>query len=232
MAGIQLTPEGWSGSSSGVWNSLANVVVDRKRGIEVVGSKLINALGGNDVITGEQESGPGIFVPNKPRRGNLQLGDGDDSLTGISKDGVGIDNRGFIFTGPGNDTIIGSGGNRGIRNRGYIFTQEGNDTLDVREGGIRGRGFIDLGSGRDTFIGFGNHVVYGGAGRDRLLLPSGSYELSKRSKNRYRLDKGDDRLEIFDFEVIGGINSKRSQRIEIDQGGTLVVKDDGSITLT
>lgn len=232
MAGIQLTPDGWSGSTSGVWNRRANVVIDRKGGIEVVGRKLINALGGNDVIDGQQQSDPGVFVPRQPRRSNLQLGDGDDSLTGTSEQGVGIDNRGFIFTGPGNDTITGSGGRSGIRNRGYIFTQGGNDTMDVRDGRIRGGGFVDLGAGRDTFIGFGNHVVYGGGGRDKLLLPSGSYELSRRNKNRYRLDRGDERLEIFDFEVIGGINSKPSQRIAIDQGGTLVVKDDGNIILT
>ena len=232
MAGIQLTPEGWSGSSSGVWNRRSNVVIDRKGGIEVVGKKLINALGGNDVITGEQENAPGVVVPNNPRRGNLQLGDGDDSLTGISQKDNGIDNRGFIFMGAGNDTIIGSGGKNGIRNRGYIFTQGGNDTVDVREGGIRGRGFIDLGSDRDTFIGFGEHVVYGGGGRDTLLLPTGSYELSRRNRNRYVLEKGKQRLEIFDFEVVGAVNSRNSQRIDINESGTLVVKADGSINLT
>jgi hypothetical protein len=232
MAATKLTPEGWSGASQGVWNRRANVVVDRKRGIEVVGSELINARRGDDVITGEQEKGPGVFVPNDPRRANLQLGKGNDTLTGISKRGNGIDNRGFIFMGPGNDTIIGSGGNTGIRNSGYIFTQGGNDVVDVREGGIRGGGFVDLGAGRDTFIGFGNHTVYGGGGRDTLLLPKGTYELSRRSKTRYRIEKGDDELQIFDFEVIGAVNSSKKQRIEIDNSGTLIVKDDGSISLS
>jgi hypothetical protein len=232
MAGIQLTPEGWSGSARGVWTRQANVVTDRKRGIEVVGSKLIDARAGNDVISGEQESGPGFFVPRSPRRGNFQLGDGNDSLTGASDKGFGIDNRGFIFMGPGDDIITGSGGAGAIRNRGYIFTQGGSDLVDVRKGGIRGGGFIDLGSGNDTFIGYGNHVLYGGGGRDKLLLPPGTYDLFKRNKNRYRLDQGDNRLEIFDFEVLGGVNSKRSQRIEIDQGGTLVVKTDGTVNLT
>jgi hypothetical protein len=232
MAATQLTPEGWSGASRGVWNSRANVVIDRKRGIEVVGSKLINALGGNDVITGEQVDGPGLFVPSDPRRGNLQLGKGDDTITGISQRGNGIENRGFIFMGPGNDRITGSGGNRGIRNRGFIFTQGGNDVVDVREGGIAGRGFVDLGAGKNTFIGFGNHIVYGGGGRDTLLLPKGTYELSRRSRTRYRVEKGDEALELFDFDVIGAVNSRKSQRIEIDKGGTLVVGDDGNISLT
>ncbi len=160
------------------------------------------------------------------------MGGGNDTLTGISKSDIGILNRGFIFMGSGDDTIIGSGGKLGIRNRGFIFTQGGDDVMDVSRGGIRGRGFVDLGGGDDTFIGFGNHEVYGGAGKDTLLPPKGSYELSKRNSRRYRIERGDDRLEIIDFEVIGGIDGKKSERLEIDQGGTLVVKNNGSITLT
>jgi hypothetical protein len=232
MAGTKLTPEGWSGASKGVWSRRANLVIDRKGGITVVGSELINALAGNDVITGEQVQGPGVLVPRKPRRGNLQLGGGDDTLSGTSKSGIGIDNGGFIFTGDGADTIIGSGGDVGIRNRGFIFTQNGDDVVDVRNGGIRGRGFVDLGAGKDTFIGYGNHTVYGGPGRDTLLLPKGTYELSRRNRNRYRIEQGSNQLEIFDFEVIGAINSSKDQRLELDKGGTLVVKDNGSIVLS
>lgn len=232
MAATQLTPNGWSGATSGVWNSQANVVIDRKRGIEVVGSKLINALAGNDVITGEQVDGPGLFVPNNPRRGNLQLGKGDDTITAISQRENGIENRGFIYMGAGNDRITGSGGNLAFRNRGFIFTQGGDDVVDARDGGIAGRGFVDLGSGKNRFIGFGNHTLYGGGGSDTLLLPKGTYELSRRSRTRYRIEKGDKELDIFDFDVIGAINSDRSQRIEIDKGGTLVVRDNGSISLS
>lgn len=54
--------------------------------------------------------------------------------------------------------------------------------VDVSRGGIRGRGFVDLGGGNDTFIGFGNHEVYGDAGKDTLLLPKGSYELSSATR--------------------------------------------------
>jgi hypothetical protein len=74
--------------------------------------------------------------------------------------------------------------------------------------------------------------VYGGGGRDTLLLPKGTYELSRRNSKRYLLEQGSDQLEIFDFEVIGAINSSTSQRLDIDKGGTLVVKDNGSISLT
>jgi hypothetical protein len=232
MAGTKLTPEGWSGASKGVWSKQANRVIDRKGGITVVGADLIDALAGNDVVTGEQENGPGVVVPRKPRRGNLQLGGDADALTGTSIRGIGIDNGGFIFMGDGADTIVGSGADRAIRNRGFIFTQNGDDLVDVRQGGIRGKGFVDLGAGKDTFIGFGNHTVYGGGGRDTLLLPKGTYDFSRRNRNRYRLEKGGKELEIFDFEVIGAVNSSKSQRIEIDKGGTLVVKDNGSISLS
>jgi hypothetical protein len=233
MAATVLTPEGWSGATSGVWTKRANVVIDNRRGISVAsGDELVNARGGDDVITGEQKDGEGVFISNDPRRANLQMGGGNDTLTGISENDIGILNRGFIYMGSGDDTIIGSGGKLGIRNRGFLYTQGGDDVVDVSRGGIRGRGFVDLGGGNDTFIGFGNHEVYGDAGKDTLLLPKGSYELSKRNSRRYRVERGDDRLEIIDFEVIGGINSKKSERLEIDKGGTLVVRNNGSITLT
>jgi hypothetical protein len=232
MAITQLTPEGWSGATSGVWSKRSNVVINRKDGIEVRGVTLVDSLAGDDVITGEQQKGAGVLVSNEPRRASVQMGGGDDTLTGISKQGSGIDNRGYIFMGSGDDTIIGRGGSNGIRNRGFIFTQGGDDVVDVREGGIRGRGFIDLGGGNNTFIGFGNHQIYGGEGRDTLLLAKGTYELSKRSKSRYFLERGKDQLELFDFDVVGAIDSRKSQRIDIDQSGTLVVKDNGTITLT
>lgn len=231
MAATQLTPNGWSGASSGVWSRQANVVIDLERGIEVVGSKLINAIGGNDVITGEQVDGPGLFVPNDPKRGNLQLGKGDDSVTGTSRSGDGIQNLGFIFMGPGNDQITGSGATA-IRNRGFVFTQGGDDAVDARDGRIFGRGFVDLGSGNNTFIGFGNHTLYGGGGLDTLLLPRGTYDLSRQSKTRYRLEKGNNELDLFDFDVIGAVNSRQNQRLELDQGGTLVVRNNGNISIS
>jgi hypothetical protein len=232
MAATQLTPAGWSGATTGTWSNQANVVIDRKRGVEVVGKKLINALDGDDVITGEKDKGPGFFVPNQPRRGNFQLGEGNDALTGISKAGYGIENRGFIYAGPGGDTIVASGNQQGLRNRGFIFTQGDNDRVDASDGGIRGRGFVDLGAGNNTFLGFGEHLLYGGGGRDTLLLPKGTYELSRSSGTRYRLERGNNRLELFDFDVIGAIDGRKSQRIEIDGSGTLVVRNDGRVTLT
>ena len=98
-------------------------------------------------------------------------------------------------------------------------------TRPERDGAIREAGY-------NTFLGFGEHLLYGGGGRDTLLLPKGTYELSRFNRTRYRLERGNDRLELFDFDVIGGFNSRKSQRIEIDGSGTLVVRNNGTVTLT
>ncbi|MGL6133860.1 MAG: hypothetical protein ACRC1L_06705 [Prochlorococcaceae cyanobacterium] len=226
-----LTPDGWFGATRGSWNRRANRVIDERRGVRTDGRDLINALGGDDVIIGQtNNSEPGFFSD----RGNLQLGSGDDLLIGRSRNGIGINNEGFIFMGPGNDRIEASGGDGAIRNRRFIFMQDGNDVVDVRDGGIRGRGFIDMGEGRDTFIGFGQHTIFGSRNdRDTLQLPRGSYEVRRggggRRGREVRIERGDDRLRLFDFNEVGAIDSRRRDRIEIDQSGTLNVRRDGTV---
>jgi hypothetical protein len=234
MAATKLTPEGWSGSSSGVWNNKANIVIDDGQGIQVSGSDLIDALAGDDQLIGSRKSGAGVTVPRDPKRGNLQLGGGNDQLSGSSTNDHGIDNRGFIYTGDGNDRITGSGAKTALRNHGFIFTQGGKDVVDVSEGGISGKKdhFVDLGADRDKFLGFGQHYLYGGGGEDLLLLPKGTYTIDRRSSRRAWVEKGKDRLELVDFEQIGSIDGGRNDRIAIDQDGTLVVKANGDITFS
>jgi hypothetical protein len=236
MAGTTLTQNGWSGASRGTWNNRANVVVDTKGGIRTSGSDLIDALKGNDEIRGSQKNNPGVIIPRGrqegEKRGNLQLGDDNDTIIGTSNRAPGIDNRGFIFTGAGQDLITGEG-TSGIRNRGFIFTQRDDDVVDVRKGGVRGGGFIDLGGGRNTFIGFGDHRLYaGGVDKDLLLLPKGTYTIRRGSKRRYRVEKGNRELELFDFDQIGSIEGSRRDRITLDKSGTLVVRDNGSINFS
>jgi hypothetical protein len=226
-----LSPDGWSGATSGRWNRRANRVIDERRGVRTEGRDLINARGGDDVIIGRRNnSQPGFFND----RGNLQLGRGDDELIGSSRNGIGIDNQGFIYMGPGDDRIEASGGDVAMRNRRFIFMQNGNDVVDVRDGGIRGRGFIDMGQGRDTFIGFGNHTIFGSENdRDTLQLPRGRYEVRRRGGGRrgreITVERGDDRLRLFDFDEVGAIDSRRRDRIDIDQNGTLAVRRDGTV---
>jgi hypothetical protein len=231
MAATTLRPDGWSGASRGVWNNRANVVVDRKGGVAAAGSRLIDTLGGDDVIQGQRSKGAGLEIPRAPRRANLQLGNGADSVTGISGNGEGIANRGFLYTGPGDDRLTGVGGRSGLalHNRGFIFTQSGRDQVDIRQGGIGGGGFVDLGADRDTLIGFGNHLAYGGGGKNTLLLPRGEYTLKRRSSRRHDLEKGNKKLELVDFKFIGSIDGRKEDRIEIDKGGIITVKDNGNI---
>lgn len=234
MAATKLTPQGWEGSSSGVWNNKANIVIDDSQGIQVSGSDLIDTFAGDDEVIGSRKSGAGVTIPSDPKRGNLQLGGGDDLLSGSSKDDHGIDNRGFLYTGEGDDRITGSGAKTALRNRGFIFTQGGRDVVDVSAGGISGKKqhFVDLGGDRDKFLGFGQHYVYGGGGEDLLLLPKGTYTIDRRSSRRAWVEKGKDRLELVDFEQIGSIEGGRNDRIRIDKDGTLVVKDNGDITFS
>lgn len=244
MAGTTLTQNGWSGASRGTWNNQANVVVDKREGIhtsrDAVG-ELINALNGDDEIRGKQNDKPGVLIQeNKEKeskskdnvKGFLQLGGGDDTLVGKSNNAAGIENLGFIFTGKGHDVITGKG-SIGIRNPGFIFTQGGNDIVDCSKGGIGGKGFIDLGGGKNTFIGFGDHDLYAGnVDKDLLLLPKGTYTIRRDSKRRYRVEKGNRELDLFDFDQIGSIEGSRRDRISLDQSGTLVVRDNGSINFS
>ncbi len=58
MAATELTPEGWSGATSGVWTKRANVVIDTRQGIIVAS--------GDDLIIGEQKDDVGVFFSNNP----------------------------------------------------------------------------------------------------------------------------------------------------------------------
>ncbi|MGB5135379.1 MAG: hypothetical protein WBN89_09430 [Prochlorococcaceae cyanobacterium] len=227
-----LTPEGWSGATSGRWSRRANRVVDERRGVSTEGRDLINAVGGDDEIIGRTSNDePGYFSQG----GKLQMGAGDDLLIGSSS-GDGIVNRGFIFMGSGDDRIEASGGKLGIRNRRFIFMQDGDDVMDVSEGGIRGRGFVDMGQGNNTFIGYGNHRIFATRkDQNTLLLPSGRYEVRQRGGTRggreVRIEQGDDQLRMFEFDLVGAINSRREDRIDINFNGTLVVRNNGTVEI-
>lgn len=228
-----LTPDGWSGATSGRWNRRANRVIDERQGVRTEGRDLINARAGDDVIIGRTNNrDPGVF---NGRGGNLQMGRGDDLLIGSSRNGVGIVNRGFIYMGPGDDRIEASGGRLAMRNRGFIFMQDGDDVVDVSQGGIRGRGFIDMGTGNNTFIGFGDHDIIARrrSFTNTLLLPEGTYDVRRRGRSRagrqVRIQQDDQTLRMFDFQQVGAIGSRPRDRIDIEFNGTLVVNSDGTL---
>ena len=113
----------------------------------------------------------------------------------------GIQNWSVIDGGPGDDLIIGEGFAVGIDNRGTIYGGDGNDTINALNGGFEGYGHIDLGNGDDTVKGFGSGSFEGGNGTDAILLPTGIYTISNSS-----VRGGGVAMNIASFERVGGID--------------------------
>jgi len=158
-------------------------------GIEdIVNTGIANTLAGNDQISGTvEEGGVGIFNSGVGifNRGNINSGDGNDSITGTGAVtdpgmfGIGIFNQGSgsssptspvsINSGNGNDSIIGTGNAFGIFNWEDINTGSGNDTITGIGGstGIKNYYYspyyypssyyprINTGDGNDEIIGTG-----------------------------------------------------------------------------
>jgi Ca2+-binding RTX toxin-like protein len=113
----------------------------------------------------------------------------------------GIQNWAVIDGGLGDDLIIGKGIAVGIDNRGTILGGDGNDTINALNGGFQGYGHSDLGNGDDTVKGFGYGIFDGSTGTDSIILPIGTYTISNSS-----ISKGSVAMNISNFEKIGGVN--------------------------
>jgi hypothetical protein len=113
---------------------------------EIVNTGIANALGGNDVITGNVEWGYGFM-----NAGTFNTDDGNDIITGTGGY-YGIFNlsNSILGTGQGNDTITGIGA-LGFLNGGRIDTGNGEDFI-IAQGGITNRGEIFLGDSNDLLI--------------------------------------------------------------------------------
>ncbi len=161
--------------ASFTFNSSSNTAIS-KGGWYIISNQTVNALAGNDKITGRGGI-VGIQI-----EGKLDTGSGDDRITGTSADAngngngiyntgtidtgsgkdsivgigpsIGIYNNGTISTGYGNDVIKGSGRSSGIQNDRIIDTGAGDDSIDALQGGFSGIGQTYLGSGNDTVKGF------------------------------------------------------------------------------
>ena len=218
-----------------------------EKGWEVLEGVAINALAGNDTITG---TGTGINNDGIKNDGTIKTGDGNDTITGTGGTGIfnngaintgagndriigtgyglfsdGIENNGAINTGAGNDTIIGTGYNifngldgTGIFNYGTINTGAGKDIVDALEGGFAGNGTTYLDAGNDTLKGFGTGNFYGGAGTDKLFFGEGTYVISGST-----VVSDGETMKVFKFEKIGGANGGHFDF----QNGTLTVNAAG-----
>ena len=152
--------------------------------IQVIG--VFRSLGGAHLSGTARDSSNGINI-----MGSVILGDGVDKITGISKNlagsngGFGVQNKGIIEMGGGNDVLIGESkadSFMAIWNSGLINMGKGNDIVNAYNGGLSGGGYIEFGAGENTLLGYGDmHVDGGGNAKSKLVLNPGTYTLAKQS---------------------------------------------------
>ena len=136
------------------------------------GNNTLNGTNGADVI---RTGGGNNFVDAGAGADRIFTGDGNDTVwagNGFDFIDARAGGRNFLHGGAGNDTIWG--GNHGDTINGgtgddVIIAGSGDDLLI----GGGGNNLIRAGSGNDTIIAGAGDTVYGGAGRDRLILESG-----------------------------------------------------------
>ena len=131
-----------------------------------------------------------ISVGNFTNRGNVFLGDDNDSLTASIIAEVGLPNRALenfnaIETGDGNDTITSTGV---IYNEGIINTGNGDDSIIV-DGGVNGTG-----AGYGIYNNGGN--INTGNGNDSIIANEG-FESGPNSSGSVFLGEGEDYIKGF-----------------------------------
>jgi Ca2+-binding RTX toxin-like protein len=198
-------------------------LVASTNGWEVLTGTTIDALNGNDTVTGSGGI-DGIF-----NRGTFYTGDGNDTIKGSGSD-LGIVNSGSIDTGKGNDILNGSGGNVGIGNftNGTIYTGKGNDILNGSggRGGIFNSGMINTDKGNDSINGnsdsvgianFDNSTIYTSKGNDSITGRGNDFGIANYSYSIIDTGKGND-------SITGSSNN-----VGIANNGTIVTGEDNDI---
>jgi hypothetical protein len=153
---------------------------------------IISGGAGDDSISGTGTTDFGIYNANDT---SLSGGAGNDFIAGTGGQ-IGIANNSIISGGAGNDTITGAGTSVGIGG-GSLEGNDGNDYFKARridtagnpvedQGGAISGALILGGKGDDTFdLGWGNAIIKGGDGWDKLILlgSSGEYAITGTSCN-------------------------------------------------
>jgi len=156
-------------TSSGVYN-LDGAIKAHKA---ISNDGIINTGNGQDSI---------ISVGNFTNRGNVFLGDDNDSITASIIAEVGLPNRAlenfnFIGTGDGNDTITSTGV---IYNEGVIDTGNGDDSIIVNGGvDIAGIGYGIYNNGGSINTGDGNDSIIANEGFESAPNSSGAWFLGE-----------------------------------------------------
>jgi hypothetical protein len=186
---------------------------------------------GNDFVTGKSVSN-GVFVSGDSV---VDTGDGNDQIVGeggfAGSFGLAVDNS-VISSGAGNDRITGintSGQLFGIAviGNGLISAGEGNDVVDASIGGFGYGGLIDMGNGNDTVLGFGDILIDGSTGTDKLLLPEGSYSITSNG-TFFDIAKDSVTMIAGSVELIGSAFSGNTIDLAT---GALTVAGDGTLVL-
>lgn len=159
--------------------------VDQKVVRMPTGVGFLYMLHGTDGMTVEATDDHNRVVLSGGRNRTVNLGDGDDTLSGHSDDLVGsAGGRILAYGGRGNDWIGGSDGANWDQPHDTLYGGEGNDTLmgfsgnDYLDGGA-GNDYLDGGTGNDTLVaGAGNDTLIGGGGTDLLIVTGGSHRLT------------------------------------------------------
>ena len=188
-----------------------------------------NTLSGSDVITGESDD---ALSPVRIM-GTLITGGGADAIAGwksmhtnFEKADIFIGFGAVIRTGAGGDALVSSTVSGIYSKGGAVYMGDGNDSISSRNGAIWGGHFF-MGAGADTVSGLcgipkilgpsplsvaptHDTGFYGGAGKDRLVLADGLYQLSKSTstatyylKSFETADKHEGNWAFTSFEVFG-----------------------------
>lgn len=175
----------------------------------------ISMEGGNDQLIGSGGgSSSGLY---NDISGTINSGTGSDSLVGSSSGvGSGIENKGFLTTDQGNDTISGSGG-RGVINQGTIDTGSGNDQIDgfsslSNTAGIHNYGTINTADGNDTVSSeddgiFNNGLLDTGNGNDLINALNGGFS----GTGTIQMGAGNDTLMGFGSGIFDGGSGNRDR---------------------
>lgn len=189
--------KGWK--ITGPINTLAGN--DKVEGIakdDIYGIRLVNGAldtaSGNDIVSGRAgNNGIGIYT-DEVSTGIIKTGTGADTVVGTAKrDGYGIffwNNDSKIVTGPGDDKIVGKGGERsfGIVHYGTINTGNGSDLVKGTSGD----------DGQGLFIGDNSKSasLNTGSGNDRVIGRAGSASsgIIVSGGSRIRMGSGNDKM--------------------------------------
>ncbi|RQO51567.1 hemolysin-like protein [Pseudomonas sp. KBW05] len=151
----------------------------------------IDAKGGNDKITIDQDVMLRVDVDGGDGDDDIQAGGGRSRLCG----GAGNDTLrlgsglGYAEGNDGDDTLIGGSGN------GVMYGNNGNDRLYAGTGGKHKQSYLDGGNGNDQlYAGKGHSVLHGGNGDDDLVGHDRTTFYTGKGQDRIRKNQAHDRI--------------------------------------